>query len=309
MLYDRKRCKPQAYPLLEEALTYAREGECLYREAFLIEDYCEDPSKMIDYLEKTVCIYENLSMTLDTILCYYQADQYGCDGFTFTYLVDAYTTSKLIIGLAKAVMELDFCCNVSDHVTFVESMRSLLNLADKTLVDIQLTEDNLKQGSKSSHCNYPPCHGHEHGLHCSKVFKGQLREAVCRGDQITNIIEKLYKEDIPGETKPFDPSLYMLAQEELVKLGLDLLELEESYVEGDFLCGDVLVQKRLTNATTAVYAIEIFLDYIDELKKTDDERLLCLAELTFTDLMREVDLLESDLYYVKLVYLCDDVCY
>lgn len=305
MLYDRKRCKPQAYPLLEEALTCAKEGECLYREAFLTEDYCKDPMKMINYLEESICIYKSLSMTLDTILCCYQDDEYACDGFTFTYLMDAYTISKLIIGLAEAVTELDFCCDVNDHVVFVQSMRSLLNLADKVLVDIQLTADNLEAESSSSRVNTPM---HCHDASCSKVFKDHLREAVCRSDQIGNIIGELYEEDIPGVTKPFDPSLYKLAQEDLVKLGLDLVELEESCVSGDFLCGDVLVEKRLTNASTAVYAIEIFLDYIDALKKTDDKRLLCIAELSFTDLMREIDLLQSDLYYIKLVYLCDDVC-
>lgn len=143
---------------------------------------------------------------------------------------------------------------------------------------------------------------------CGAAFSELLIRTLCDTAQIRRNIETMYENDPVGVTKPLDSELLRQTEIILARVSVDLLDLVHLLNPDDFVCDRNSIAIRLADARLLTQSIEAQLAFVNRLKSTDDERSLCLAEANFTELLRLVDLLIHTLFYLELLYDCNNIC-
>lgn len=143
---------------------------------------------------------------------------------------------------------------------------------------------------------------------CNGFFKRTLRRAVCRSEEVRSSIGRLYRSSSVATTDPLDPVLVSNIQNLLARLELDVQDLILTLNPCDFICEEGTIRSRLVNIPPFIETAEALLSHIVALKESTDQRQLCLAEASFTNLLRTIDPVVRDLFFIELVYDCDNIC-
>lgn len=153
-----------------------------------------------------------------------------------------------------------------------------------------------------------PCPPPPPQKNCNRFFRKTLQRAICQSQEIRTAIERLYLSSTVATTDPLDRELVATIQDQLATLELDIEDLLLTLNPCDFICEETVIRSRLINIPPFIETAEALLSHIVALKESTDQRQLCLAEESFTNLLRTIDPVVRDLFFIELVYACDSIC-